>query len=77
MTWVTENGVFGSGHIIQIQSDQPMDLPDRKEAARTGGWIIVAGADDSRVTRYRGNDAWRFVRRKSQMRPRRRSRRAA
>jgi hypothetical protein len=77
MTWGTETRAAGATHITLVRRDLPIDLQDTDEAARAEGWIIVAGDDGSLVTCYRRNDAWRFVRRKSQMRPRRRSRRAA
>lgn len=77
MTWGTETRAAGATHITLVRRDLPIDLQDTDEAARAEGWIIVAGDDGSLVTCYRRSDAWRFVRRKSQMRPRRRSRRAA
>jgi hypothetical protein len=77
MTWGTETRAAGATHITLVRRDLPIDLQDSEEAARAEGWIIVAGDDGSLVTCYRRNDAWRFVRRKSQIRPRRRSRRAA
>jgi hypothetical protein len=77
MTWGRETRAAGATHITLVRRDLPIDLQDTDEAARAEGWIIVAGDDGSLVTCYRRNDAWRFVCRKSQMRPRRRSRRAA
>lgn len=76
MTWGTETRAAGATHITLVRRDLPRDLQDSEDAARAEGWVIVAGEDGSLVTCYRRNDAWRFVRRKSQMRPRRRSRRA-
>ncbi|WP_223643750.1 hypothetical protein [Corallococcus sp. EGB] len=77
MTWGTEIRAAGATHITLVRRDLPVDLQDSEEAVRAEGWIVVAGDDGSLVTCYRRNDAWRFVRRKSHMRPRRRSRRAA
>lgn len=77
MTWGTETRAAGATHITLVRRDLPSDLQDSEEAARAEGWVIVAGDDGALVTCYRRNDAWRFVRRKRQMRPRRRSRRAA
>ncbi len=77
MTWGTETRAAGATHITLVRRDLPIDLQNSEEAVRAEGWIIVAGDDGSLVTCYRRTDAWRFVRRKSQMRPRRRSRRAA
>lgn len=76
MTWGTETRAAGATHITLVRRDLPRDLQDSEDAARAEGWVIVAGEDGSLVTCYRRNDAWRFVRRKSQMRPRPRSRRA-
>ncbi len=50
-------------------------MQDSEEVTRAEGWIIVASDDGSLITCYRRTDAWSFVRRKSQMRPRRRLRR--
>jgi hypothetical protein len=77
MTWGTETRAAGATHITLVRRDLPIDLQNSEEAVRAEGWIIVAGDDGSLVTCYRRTDAWRFVRRKSQMRARRRSRRAA
>jgi hypothetical protein len=76
MTWGTETRAAGATHITLVRRDLPLDLRDTEEAARAEGWIIVVGDDGALVTCYRRSDAWRFVRRKSQARPRRRSRRA-
>lgn len=76
MTWGTETRAAGAIHITLVRRDLPIDLQDTDEAARAEGWIIVAGDDGSLVTCYRRSNAWRFIRRKSQMRPRRRSRAA-
>jgi hypothetical protein len=77
MTWGTEIRAAGATHITLVQRDLPIDLQNSEEAVRAEGWIIVTGDDGSLVTCYRRADAWRFVRRKSQMRLRRRFRRAA
>lgn len=76
MTWGTETRAAGATHITLVRRDLPVDMQGIEETARAEGWIIVVGDEGSLVTCYRRNDAWRFVRRKSQMRPRRRSRRA-
>src|SRR5262249_43377478 len=73
MTGGTETRAAGATHITLVRRDLPIDLQDTEEAARAEGWIIVVG---SPVTCYRRADAWRFLRRKSQMRPRRHSRKA-
>ncbi|WNG39362.1 hypothetical protein F0U61_41135 [Archangium violaceum] len=75
MTWGTETRAAGATHITLVRRDLPFELQDSEEADRAEGWIIVASDDGSLITCYRRTDAWRFVRRKSQMRPRRRSRR--
>lgn len=75
MTWGTETRAAGATHITLVRRHLPIDLQYTEEAARAEGWIIVASDDGSLVTCYRRNDAWRFVRRKSQIRPRRRTRR--
>jgi hypothetical protein len=75
MTWGTEMRAAGATHITLVRRDLPFELQDSEEADRAEGWIIVASDDGSLITCYRRTDAWRFVRRKSQMRPRRRSRR--
>ena len=77
MTWGTETSAAGATHITLVWRDLPSDLQDSEEAARAEGWIIIAGDNGALVTCYRRNDAWRFLRRKSQMRPGRRTRRAA
>jgi hypothetical protein len=77
MTWGTETRAAGATHITLVRRNLPIDLRDTNEATRAEGWIIVVGDDGSLVTCYRRNDAWHFVRRKSEMRLRRRSRRAA
>lgn len=77
MTWGTETRAAGATHITVVRRELPIDLQGTDEAARAEGWIIVAGDDGSLVTCYRRSDAWSFVRRKSQMHPRRCSRRAA
>lgn len=77
MTWGTETRAAGATHITLVRRDLPFELRDSEEALRAEGWIIVTGTDGSLVTCYRRTDAWRFVRRKSDYRPRRRSRRAA
>lgn len=74
MTWGTETRAAGATHITVVRRDLPVELQGTEEAARAEGWIIVAGDDGSLVTCYRRSDAWRFVRRKSQMHARRRSR---
>ena len=75
MTWGTETRAAGATHLTLVRRDLPPDVRDTEEAARAEGWIIVASDDGSLLTCYRRNDAWRFVRRRSQARPRRRARR--
>jgi len=77
MIWGTETRAAGATHITLVWRDLPSDVLDSEEAARAEGWVIVAGDDGALVTCYRRTDAWRFVRRKSQMHPRRRSGRGA
>lgn len=74
MTWGTETRAAGATHITLVRRNLPIDLRDSEDAARAEGWIIVASEDGSLITCYRRTDAWRFVRRKSQIRARRRSR---
>lgn len=76
MTWGTETRAAGATHITLVRRDLPIDLQGTEEADRAAGWIIVTGEDGALIPCYRRSDAWRFLRRKSQMRPRRRSRRA-
>ena len=76
MTWGTETRAAGATHLTIVRRDLPPEVRDSKEAARAEGWIVVASHDGSLLTCYRRRDAWHFLRRKSQMRPRRRSRRA-
>lgn len=71
MTWGTETRAAGATHITLVRRDLPIDMQGTEEAARAEGWIIVASDDGSLITCYRRAGAWRFVRRKSQMRPRR------
>lgn len=73
MTGGPETRAAGATHTTLVRRDLPIDLQGTEEAARAEGWIIVV---DSPVTCYRRTDTWRFIRRKSQMRPRRRSRKA-
>ncbi|WP_223761307.1 hypothetical protein [Corallococcus sp. AS-1-6] len=75
MMWGTETRAAGATHITLVRRDLPLDLRDSEAADRAEGWIIVAGDDGALITCYRRTNAWRFVRRKSQMRSRRRSRR--
>jgi len=75
MTWGTETRAAGATHITLVRRNLPVELQDSEEADRAEGWIIVSGEDGSLVTCYRRTDAWRFVRRKSEMRPNRRFRR--
>ena len=76
LTWGTETRAAGVTHITLIRRDLPIELQRSKAATRAEGWIIVVSDQGSLITCYRRTDAWRFVRRKSQMRPRRRSRRS-
>ncbi len=76
MTWGTETRAAGATHITLVRRDLPIALRDTEQAARAEGWIIVAADDGTLLTCYRRNNAWRFLRRKSQTRPRRRSGRA-
>lgn len=75
MMWGTETRAAGATHITLVRRDLPIDLRDSEGAARAEGWIIVASEGGSLITCYRRTDAWRFIKRKSQMRARRRSRR--
>lgn len=77
MTWGTETRAAGANHITIVRRDLPPGLRDSESATRADGWILVAADDGTLITCYRRADAWRFVQRKSQWRPRRRSRRAA
>ncbi len=77
LMWGTETTAAGAKHITLVRRHLPIDLQDSQEAARAEGWIIVTGDDGTLVTCYRRNDAWRFLRRKSDCRTRRRSRRVA
>lgn len=77
MTWGTETRAAGATHITLVRRDLPADLRDTEEAARAEGWILVAGDGGVLVTCYRRDDAWRFVRRKSECHPRQRTRKAA
>lgn len=77
LVWGTETCAAGAIHLTLVRRDHPIDLRDSDKAVRAEGWIIVAGDDGPLVTCYRRNDAWRFVRRKSQLGPRRFSRRVA
>jgi hypothetical protein len=77
MTWGTERRAAGATHITLVRRDLPPDLQGCEEAARAEDWIIVAGDDGTLVTCYRRANAWRFVRRKSEFRPGRHSRKAA
>ena len=74
LQWGTETRAAGATHITLVRLHLPIELQDSKAATRAEGWIIVMGDDGSLITCYRRTDAWRFVRRKSQLRPRRRSR---
>jgi len=76
LMWGTETRAAGATHITLVRRDLPIEMQDSEAATRTEGWIIVMSDDGSLITCYRRTDAWRFVRRKSQMRPRRRSRRS-
>lgn len=76
MKWGTELRAAGATHLTVVRRDLPVELRDSDEATRAQGWIIVAADDGALITCYRRGDAWRFVRRKGQMRPRR-SRRGA
>lgn len=77
MTWGTETRGAGATHITLRRRDLPSELQGTEQATRAEGWIIVASDDGSLVTCYRRNDAWRFVRRKSHARSRRRCQRGA
>ncbi len=76
MTWGTETRAAGASHITPVRRDLPPTLRDSEDASRAEGSIIVAGDDGTLVTCYRPDNTLRFLRRKSQWRPRRRSRRA-
>lgn len=75
LTWGTETRAAGATHITLVRRNLPAEMQDSEEVTRAEGWIIVASDDGSLITCYRRTDAWSFVRRKSQMRPRRRLRR--
>lgn len=77
MTWGTERRAAGATHITLVRRDLPPDLQGCDAAARAEDWIIVAADDGTLVTCYRRANAWRFVRRKSEFRPRRCSWKAA
>lgn len=76
LTWGTETRAAGATHITLVRRDLPLEMRGSEDAARAEGWIIVATDDGTLITCYRRTDAWRFVQRKSQIRPRRRSRRS-
>ena len=76
MMWGTETRAAGATHLTIVRRDLPPEIRDSDEAARAEGWIVVTSDDGLLLTCYRREDAWRFLRRKSQMRQRRRSRRA-
>ena len=73
--WGTEVRAAGATHLTIVRRDLPPEIRDTEEVARAEGWILVASDDGWLITCYRRKDAWFFIRRKSQMRPRRRSRR--
>lgn len=75
MNWGTETRAAGATHVTLVRRDLPPDVRNSEEAARAAGWIIVASDDGSLLTCYRREDAWRFIRRKSQARRRQRVRR--
>lgn len=70
MRWGEPTRAAGATHWTIVRNELPAELRNSATAAAAERWIIVADDDGSLITCYRREDAWRFVRRKSQIRRR-------
>lgn len=75
MTYGTERRARGATHLTIVRGDLPLDLRDAEITDRATGWIVIEADDGSRLTCYRRDDAWKYVRRKSEASGRRHGRR--